>query len=236
LALVPNIGIAATTVQFKSNAAEALQGLAEIGGNVEWGVRADKEFYFVPRTSLVRQQYVVGDNISLFQTNTSADDVVNRVYLTGANGLFAVLSNGAYMAGSQKERIIVAPFIGSSADASLWGTAYFFKYGTAQPRGQLAVGATDAWIEGVGHPLGLLRVLGGPQFIERGEPLPDQLPMQLGEVMGAITDQRFRINAVSYLPAEGNLNVVIELGERGSAVADYLRTIELRLSELRQLL
>lgn len=234
LNLVPNTSIVLSTFDGETSAFQMISLLAELAGNAEWGVRADKEFYFLQRTSAVKQSYVIGDRVSVFRKVDSADDVVSRVYLRGAAGQRFTLTYTAQESGYYKDRTVNIPSVSDTAAATLWGDAYFARFGVGQPSGRIQIGETDDHIEGVGHPLGLLRAIGGPVFTAAGATLPALLPMKLASIHGDYTDDEFRINSVTYTPSDDALTIDVDLGERSSHFADYLRRIEYRLNELQQ--
>lgn len=232
--LMPDTSIVLDSFTFEGSAFQALAVLAELAGNAEWGVRADKEVYFLQRTSAVKQSHVIGDRVQHFRQLDSADDVVTRIYLRGAGGQRYIITHANQEAGFYKDRTMLVNGIADTAAATLWANAYFARYATSQPAGRLVKGETDEWIEGVGHPLGLLRVVGGPVFTQAGDALPAVLPMALGQIYGNYTDERFRINSITYTPTDTALSIDIDLGERSNHLADYLRRIEYRLGELQQ--
>lgn len=242
------ITISSTGLTFDTNAYEALRTLADIGGNVEWGVRPglnpaapeDNEIYFVARSNTVKQTWIVGDLIKYFESPKTTDDIVRKVYLRGAGAFTATVTSGLGLeSGRYKERIILVAAIANASDATLWGTAFFSRYESAQERGRASFGATDAWIENRGYeympPIGKLRIQGGTLFISVGATLPFTLPQTMNQLtIGGTTYKEFRCVRVSYRPSGNALQVDVELGERGSALEDYLRGIEYKLSELRQ--
>jgi hypothetical protein len=233
LALVLDTGVVIQELTFNGSVWEALKTLAEIGGNAEVGVRADREIYFTPRQNAIKQTYNLGNNIKLYESTRTSDDVVNWVFLQGGDGTFYKLTNGPYQSGYQKERVILVPAISQPADAALWGISYFARFGAAQPSGTLNLAASDDWIENVGNPMGLVRVFGGPIFIAGGTRLQALLPLELGKVLGATTDQSYRIASISYTPSENGLRITVQLGERSNTLADQFRNIEYQLSALR---
>ena len=233
--LTPDTGIIVNSISFFCTAADALRTLAEIGGDCEWGVRADREFYFVNRNQVVKQTHVIGDRLSLYRPLFSADDTVNRAYVQGT-GLFATINLGVFESGYQKERVISVGALSTPEAAALWAQGYAAKFapGQSKPSGRLQIGAADEWIENVGHPTGLLRVIGGPVFVAGGDRLQSQLPFRLAQMYGAYTDESFRIQSITYTPQDDALNIDIDLGARGNSLADRMKSIEYKLSELRQ--
>lgn len=234
--LAPDVGVVLDSFNTETTAYRAISLLAEIAGNAEWGVRADREFFFLQRSNEIKQVHLIGDRVALYQRVDSADEIVNRVYLRGANDVLYTLTSGLE-AGYHKERSLSIPAIASSSVATLWGLAYFTKYGASRPSGRLTLSATDEQIEAEhysGRPLGVLRVVGGPVFVGGGDRLPAQLPMALAGTYGAYTDTQFRVSSIRYMPGDDALTVEIILGERNHSLADYLARIEYRLSEMQQ--
>src|SRR5262245_51049245 len=246
------ITISATGLTFETNAMEVLKTLAEIGGNCEWGVTADREIYFLPRSNTVKQTWTIGDRVQYFEPSKgSTDEIVHTVILAGNNGFRAVLNLAVSDPGYQLERTISVPSISNENEATLWGQAFAARFATAKTRGRLILAAIDVeksllsnWIERQPNqgmpPLGLIRVIGAPMFLRGGLRLQAtggvQLPAQLtSAVVGGTTDISFRPQQIKYTPIDGGLQVEIDLGERATGLADYLRSIEQKLSDLRQL-
>src|SRR5262245_23305668 len=245
----------ATGLTFETSALEALKACAEIGGNCEYGVRADREIYFLPRSSAVKQTWTIGDRVQYFEPSKgSTDEVVHTVILAGNSGFRAVLNLVPPEAGYYLERTISVPSIANANEATLWGDAFAAKFSTAKSRGRLILAAIDVeksglsnWIERQPNqsmpPLGLLRVLGAPVFMRGGVQLAAMGGAQFGPggiqltaaVVGGTTDLSFRPQQIRYTPIDGGLKIEIDLGEKATGLADYLRSIEQKLSDLRQL-
>ena len=253
LGLVPDtaVSLSATGPKFTSSTFQAIRTLAEIGGNVEWGIRpglnpaspTDNEFFFKPRSNTVKQTWLIGDRIKYFSAEKTTDEIVRKVLILGASAFTATITSAlGNEAGYYKERVIPVSGMRHADDATLWSTAFFSRFESAQERGQLVLGATDAWIEndplntGNAMPsLGKLRVQGGPIFFRAGGQIPGALPLKLGTTIGGTTNKEFRIVRIFYRPKGGALQIEIELGEKGSALEDYLRGLEYKLSEILQI-
>src|SRR5262245_22812940 len=174
------ITISSTGLTFETSALEALKTCADIGGNCEYGVTADREIYFLPRSDLVKQTWVIGDRVQYFEPSKgSTDEIVHTVILAGNSGFRAVLNLAPPDPGYYLERTISVPSISNANEASLWGQAYAAKFSTAKSRGRLTLAAIDVeksglsnWIERQPNqgmpPLGLIRVIGSPMFMRAG--------------------------------------------------------------------
>lgn len=230
LALVPDFGINVGTFPGFLSAGEAIRTLAEYAGDAEWGVRADREFYFLPRSAAIRQSHAIGGRIKFFQKIFSSEQKVNRIYIQGTNGTRFIIDGASFSSGNQKERILPVGTIANQAEATLYGAGYFARFSpaNAKPSGRLRLEGTAEWIEGVGHPLGLLRVFGGPVFIAIGE-------LGTAETYGVWTDDNFRIHSVNYTAVDDAIAIDVELGARGNKLSDYLIALERKFAELRQM-
>jgi hypothetical protein len=234
LGLVPDTGVTVNSFNVDTTAFDAISTLAVIAGNAEWGVRPDKEFYFVQPTNAVKQTHVIADRVLIYRPRTSTDEIVKTVHLRGANGFKATVNIGTPEPGYYKERREVVAGIQTAEVAQLWAAAYAARFGDSSPSGALQLGMTDDWIENVQHPLGLLRVIGAPVFVTQGEALPAQLPMKLGVSYGKYTDERFKIGSITYTPTDDALNLEIGLGARKRPLADLFETINFKIGELQQ--
>ena len=139
LGLVQNTGIEVGGVgQFATYAASALDALANIGGNCEFGCNAEKEFYFTVRQNVVRKSYPIGGRIALFVEEENSDDEVHRVYLQGANEIYPV-DIAPFQPGNQKEVHVAVGAINSSGAAQRWAFGYAAAHapGNTTPSGRL---------------------------------------------------------------------------------------------------
>lgn len=237
LTALTGVTVSTSGLSFDSSVYDAIRTLAEIGGNAEWGVDANREFYFLPRTTAVKQTIPLNAAVKTYEPLPmgSTDEMVHKVYLRGAAGSTFTLVGTTAQVGYQKERIEQVSAIKTAGDATLWGTAYFAKHGTVKPRAHMTLVTPDMWVEGVRHPLGAFRVIGSPTFIQAGLTLPFPLPGTFGSrLIGSVTDTSYRVEGVSYTPVEQGLSISIDLGEKKSSLADLFIGIEHKITELRQ--
>ncbi len=108
LAFVQDTGAVVQEMSFNGTVWEALKTLADIGGNAEYGVDANREIYFLPRIQAVSNTYILGNNVKLFEAARSSDDIVNWVYLQSGDGTIYKLTNTPYQSGYQKERVVLS--------------------------------------------------------------------------------------------------------------------------------
>lgn len=72
-------------IEFLDTVDSALSTLAELQGDVEYGVNENLVFYWVTESEIVTQRFFVGDNISSFERRINYDDIVNKIYFVGGD-------------------------------------------------------------------------------------------------------------------------------------------------------
>ena len=136
LGLIQNVNIPVENLSLNTTVLQALTHLSLIGGNAEWGVRADREFYFLPRIESA-QHYFAESSQPLSNTGIRAlvdlelqvtrARQINWLYLQAGDGEQYLVQAGAYASGAQTEAIEIAPSVMSEADALLWGASYLAR-------------------------------------------------------------------------------------------------------------
>lgn len=85
LADLENTGFTPDTITFSYvPAIEAFEKLAEITGNIEWGVDKNRKVYFKRRSDIANFFEPLGKYLSDFKINSSSREIVNRVIVIGA--------------------------------------------------------------------------------------------------------------------------------------------------------
>ena len=70
---------------FNENAYECISKLADIAGKREWGVRADKSFFFKARNDSINRYYFIKE-FSSFQPIKDFNPIITAIYLEGGEG------------------------------------------------------------------------------------------------------------------------------------------------------
>lgn len=92
-ASAPDSGFIIEYIQFNGSMFSALQTLAELAGEAEWGVDRNKEFYFITRNFSVDRVFLTGKDIQDLQHSYSIQGLINRIYLFGDSGYRAVIED-----------------------------------------------------------------------------------------------------------------------------------------------
>jgi len=75
----------ADTLDFKTTVEQALRTLAELEGQVEYGVDEDLVFYWRAEESDINHKLLVGDNVELFEKRSDGNQLLNKIYLEGGD-------------------------------------------------------------------------------------------------------------------------------------------------------
>ena len=71
------------SIQFLTTVENALDTLAQLAGDVEYGVDEDLVFFWKVESSTIRKRFIVGDNVEMLERKVDYDKLVNRAYLVG---------------------------------------------------------------------------------------------------------------------------------------------------------
>lgn len=75
----------ADSIDFLCTVDDALRTLAELQGDVEYGVNEDLEFYWATESETINNKFFVGNNIAILERQVSWDNLVNKLYLVGGD-------------------------------------------------------------------------------------------------------------------------------------------------------
>ena len=73
-----------SSITFNETALSALEKVADIVGSREWGVDASRQFFFKARSSEIGFRFLKGNNITNFQDNQDFTQIINQIYVQGA--------------------------------------------------------------------------------------------------------------------------------------------------------
>jgi hypothetical protein len=73
------------TIDFLTTVADALDTLAQLAGNVEYGVDEHLVFFWRTEDEAVRYRFFVGNNVEMLERRIDFEQIVNKVYLIGGD-------------------------------------------------------------------------------------------------------------------------------------------------------
>lgn len=122
------------SIQFNDTVLDAIEKIARTVGAVEWGVDRNRKFFFKARSTDIGFRFVGGKNLTNFVDNQDFSQIVNQVYVQGAQVGGTYHQFGPYEDASSKikynlrEAIIQNSSIKTEAVASQFGTAYLDEH------------------------------------------------------------------------------------------------------------
>lgn len=72
-------------IDFLGSVDDALRTLAEIAGDVEYGVDEDLVFFWRTESTTINRRFFIGNNVSLLERRVIWDKLVNKLYLVGGD-------------------------------------------------------------------------------------------------------------------------------------------------------
>jgi len=101
----PNSGYVLPEIEFNGSIADAIRLLAEIAGNRDFGIDAGLVFHFRPKSTTLGKVFVPGDNVAGLGYSATAEGMVNRIYLFGANSGRYVIEDFSSLAVDQSQTV-----------------------------------------------------------------------------------------------------------------------------------
>jgi len=75
----------ADSLEFFGTVDDALRTLADLQGDIEYGVDEDLVFYWNTESTTINRRFFVGNNVSVLERRVSFDNLVNKLYLVGGD-------------------------------------------------------------------------------------------------------------------------------------------------------
>ncbi len=73
------------TIKFMGSVWDALQTLAELAGDVEWGVNEDLSFFWRIESNVIRHKFIIGDKTVSLERKVDYFKLKNKIYLVGGD-------------------------------------------------------------------------------------------------------------------------------------------------------
>lgn len=216
------------TLEFNTDALSALQTIADTVGTREWGVDANRNFFFKARSSTVGFRYSVGRNITNYSENQDFKEIVNRIIVQGAQvggTYFKATFNNApsQLKYGLRTKTVQNSSVISSSVAQQFANATFAEFNEASVKTMFELVGVEAQLEAT-TPIPLVNILvKQDKYGERrfGE----------GLYSGLVNASINRINYT--VTNNGSLKINIDLGKIRPALSEEIAQLEYRLEQLR---
>ena len=146
------------SLEFNTEAKNALQTCSEIVGTREWGVDTTRNFYFKTRSTTVGYSFPIGSKVENIGYDVSSKDLVNRVVVIGGDVSGSPFTRVVDDAKSQlkwkrRDEVIQNSSIVTNAVADQFGNAKIAEFGTASRRVRLSYIGDTIWEDTIPIPL-----------------------------------------------------------------------------------
>lgn len=218
----------ADTLEFNTTALNAIRTCAEIVGTQEWGVGADRKFFFKPRSSTVNFYYNIGKKVKQFSSTDSFRDIVNRILLEGGEVGGTVYTRTINDTDSQnkyglRELIYQNSAIVTSSVADQFGEAILAERSDLVRRGRLSIVNEESQAEAT-VPLGAV------VFREEGTRYNEK---EYGTFLYS-GDIEYQLNRISYkIEQDKSLTKNFDLGQIRPSISEEINQVAFELDQVR---
>jgi len=105
----------ADAIDFLGTVADALDTLANLAGDVEYGVDENLVFFWRTESTVIRHKFFVGNNVSMLERKVKWDELVNKYYLVGGDVAGVKYKRTAENTDSQNENYLSEAIISNSS-------------------------------------------------------------------------------------------------------------------------
>lgn len=123
-------GFSADSLYFNESAFESIVKIASIAGRREWGVRADKSFFFLTRDDTTKHIYHIGEDFVTFSPAIDFNPIVTKMYFQGGNNFDATFTVTNKIA--TREQIVSNSAITTQSVAQQFGRTWLKDNGVAK--------------------------------------------------------------------------------------------------------
>lgn len=217
------------SIEFKDkDGLDCMQTLAEVVGSREWGVDANRKFYFKARSSTVGFRFPLDGKITSFSNDTSSIDIINRVIIAGGDvsgtPYREVINNlPSQRKWGRRDKVVSNSSIVTTQVANQFATATFTDNADIVRSARLEM--VDNLVMESTIPIPLVQVIA--KSITWGV-------KKYGTFLysGRVS---YQVNRIGYkIDSVGNLVLSVQLGRLRPNVAEDLGQLEYRLEQLRQ--
>lgn len=216
------------TIDFNTDALSALQTIADTVGTREWGVDANRRFFFKARSAQVGLRYSIGRNITNYSENQDFKEIVNRIIVQGAQvggTYFKATYNDAssQLKYGLRTKLIQNSSVVSSTVASQLASATFAEFYDAIIKNTFELVGVETQIEAT-TPIPLVNIL--VKQDKYGE-------KKYGEgIYSGLVDAV--INRINYsVTNNSSLKIGIDLGKVRPTISEEIAQLEYQLEQQR---
>ena len=226
---IVNTGFTADNIALNTDGQSAIQNLADIAGNIEWGVDLNRHFYFKTASTTVGFRYALGGPlVTKYNSDDSFKDIINRVIVQGGD-----VSGSAYTKTfddlisqrkyGRRDQVIQNTSITTDNVAQQFANSVFAQKDDVVRRATCEITNEETQAE-ASIPLGLFNMIARAAFY--GENLYGT-SLYSGQI-------NFQINKITYtLDDQGGLVKAFDLGSFRPDIIENIGRIKYQIDQLR---
>jgi len=220
-------------IEFDVMADSAMETLAGLAGNFEWGVDRNRKFFFKERDSTVQHYAKYKIDIDSYDTFNDYSNIKNRLYIKGgdvAGTQFTATANNTESQTSYglRERIIANSAIVSAAVAARYGATIFSDGARIHRRATIKLKKCTQFFENT-TPIGRIKIVGENVVapVKYGAVAAIYGQFKYGE------DYSLEFNSIKYNIDKQGLKVNINAGFAKPHLALQIKQLEFDITQLR---
>jgi hypothetical protein len=229
-------GYSAAAINFNHTAQDAMTFLANLGGNIEWGVDRNKSFYFKNYDTNIRKVYVLGREVTNLQEDFRDEGVINVLNIfSGSEYLFQMQSTMSVNIFGRREGNLFESSLESEADFVRLGTNFLKRAGSLRRSLQFSFIKPDEFLE-QNSPIGAIAV-SAIRFRERpkyghtnkyGRSRVGVSRIKYGNL------KRDQLSNIRYQIAGGGMTVDVTLEDDAPNVGDQSNRLQYEIKDLQR--
>lgn len=220
-------------IEFDTMAPSALKTLADIAGNVEWGVDRNRKFFFKQKSREVRHRVRISKDVDKYDYIDDYAGITNRIHVKGGTVAGAKFEDTVNNEESQtaygiRSRIASNSAIITSAVAQRWGSGLLASEARIQRRATILLVKNEAFFEQT-VPVGRIVVIDPPiiQAKKYGDPDAIYGSFRYGQ------QPDYEISSIKYSLADEGTSVNINAGFARPNLTEEIKRLEYEIEQLR---
>jgi hypothetical protein len=214
------------SLEVNKDSLDAIQTVSDVVGTREWGVDANRNFYFKARSTSVGFRFPIDDKVIQWNNDSTSKDIVNRVVIIGGEVSGSPYTRIVNKAKSQnkwgrRDRVVQNSSIVTSTVADQFAEAIFSEFDDITRRAKVKV--VDKQLIESTIPIPLASIIG--KQVTYGS-------KKYGEMLysGRIN---YQVNRVTYqIDRLGNLIVGMEVGQLRPDISEKISQLQYRIDQL----
>jgi len=216
-------------IEFDTMADDALQTLAGLAGNIEWGVNSSREFFFLTLDKTVKHYGKVSVDIQKYDVINDYSQIINKLVVKGKDEVEYVVDNieSQSLYGIRTEVTSNSAITGTGV-ANQYGTNILLLKAAINQRAKVTmVGITSIYEATI--PIGRMSIL--ELSIPQAKQYNDADAIYGTFFYGGLAS--YNIERIKYQLQNKSINVSIDLGQARPDIAAEIRRLNFELSQIR---